>query len=99
MWVLSINKESLDAHRTFDIRETSPPSWWPAWNLSNDFDSFQHWDDILDGLKHVDCMYLDFSKVFDKVETIVLLHYLRDAKLMARFGAGMQHSYKTMGVF
>ena len=36
-----------------------------------------HWDTILDGLEQgsgVDCIYLDFSKAFDKVETGVLLH-------------------------
>ena len=38
-----------------------------------------HWDSILDGLKDghgVDCVYLDFSKAFDKVEIGVLLHKL-----------------------
>ena len=44
-----------------------------------------HWDTILDGLEQgsgVDCIYLDFSKAFDKVETGVLLHNLRDAKIL-----------------
>ena len=48
-----------------------------------------HWDDILDGLEHgggVDCVYLDFSKAFDKVETGVLLHKLRDAKVLGKVG-------------
>ena len=39
------------------------------------------WDTILDGLEQgsgVDCIYLDFSKAFDKVETGVLLHKLRN---------------------
>ena len=36
-----------------------------------------HWDNIMEGLEKgdgVDCIYLDFSKAFDKVETGVLLH-------------------------
>ena len=48
-----------------------------------------HWDTVLDGLEHgsgVDCVYLDFSKAFDKVETGVLLHKLRDAKIMGKTG-------------
>ena len=31
-------------------------------------------------------MYLDFSKAFDKVETGVLLHKLRDAKVLGKVG-------------
>ena len=48
-----------------------------------------HWDTILDGLEQgngVDCVYLDFSKAFDKVETGVLLHKLRDAKILGKTG-------------
>jgi hypothetical protein len=48
-----------------------------------------HWDNILDGLEQgdgVDCVYLDFSKGFDKVETGVLLHKLRDAKVLGKVG-------------
>ena len=48
-----------------------------------------HWDTILDGLeqgKGVDCVYLDFSKAFDKVETGVLLHKLKDAKILGKTG-------------
>ena len=48
-----------------------------------------HWDTVLDGLEHgsgVDCIYLDFSKAFDKVETGVLLHKLRDAKILGKTG-------------
>ena len=48
-----------------------------------------HWDSILDGLENgegVDAVYLDFSKVFDKVETGVLLHKLKDAKVLGKVG-------------
>ena len=48
-----------------------------------------HWDNILEGLEHgagVDCVYLDFSKAFDKVETGVLLHKLRDGKVLGKVG-------------
>ena len=48
-----------------------------------------HWDTILDGLEQgvgVDCVYLDFSKAFDKVETGVLLHKLREAKILGKAG-------------
>jgi hypothetical protein len=48
-----------------------------------------HWDTILDGLEQgsgVDCIYLDFSKAFDKVETGVLLHKLKDAKILGKTG-------------
>ena len=48
-----------------------------------------HWDSILEGLENgdgVDAVYLDFSKAFDKVETGVLLHKLRDGKVMGRVG-------------
>ena len=48
-----------------------------------------HWDSILDGLERgegVDAVYLDFSKAFDKVETGVLLHKLRDAKVLGKVG-------------
>ena len=48
-----------------------------------------HWDSILDGLvegEGVDSVYLDFSKAFDKVETGVLLHKLRDSKVLGKVG-------------
>ena len=48
-----------------------------------------HWDSILDGLKDgngVECVYLDFSKAFDKVETGVLLHKLKSSKVLGRMG-------------
>ena len=48
-----------------------------------------HWDVILDGLvdaKGVDSVYLDFSKAFDKVETGVLLHTLKDSKVLGKVG-------------
>ena len=48
-----------------------------------------HWDNILDGLNDgqgVDCVYLDFSKAFDKVETGVLLHKLREGKVLGKIG-------------
>ena len=47
------------------------------------------WDVILDGLvdaKGVDSVYLDFSKAFDKVETGVLLHILKDSKVLGKVG-------------
>ena len=34
----------------------------------------------------MDSVYLDFSKAFDKVETGVLLHKLRDAKVLVKVG-------------
>ena len=48
-----------------------------------------HFDSILDGLERgegVDAVYLDFSKAFDKVETGVLLHKLRDSKVLGKVG-------------
>ena len=48
-----------------------------------------HWDVILDGLvegEGVDSVYLDFSKAFDKVETGVLLHKLKDSKVLGKVG-------------
>ena len=48
-----------------------------------------HWDSILEGLESgdgVDYVYLDFSKAFDKVETGVLLHKLRDGKVLGKVG-------------
>ena len=48
-----------------------------------------YWDTVLDGLQKgngVDCVYLDFSKAFDKVETGVLLHKLRDARITGKAG-------------
>ena len=55
-----------------------------------------HWDNILEGLEHgagVDCVYLDFSKAFDKVETGVLLHNLRYEKVLGKVDAGWLHSW------
>ena len=48
-----------------------------------------YWDSVLDGLEEsdgVDSIYLDFSKAFDKVETGVLLHKFRDAKIRGNLG-------------
>ena len=48
-----------------------------------------HWDVILDGLVDadgVDSVYLNFSKAFDKVETGVLLHILKDSKVLGKVG-------------
>ena len=48
-----------------------------------------HWDSVLDGLESgggVDYVYLDFSKAFDKVETGVLLHKLRDSQVLGKVG-------------
>ena len=48
-----------------------------------------HWDSVLEGLdsgKGVDAVYLDFSKAFDKVETGVLLHKLREGKVLGKVG-------------
>ena len=48
-----------------------------------------HWDAILDGLEEgggVDVIYLDFSKAFDKVEHGVLLHKLKDCKVLGKVG-------------
>ena len=47
------------------------------------------WDVILAGLEEgdgVDSVYLDFSKAFDKVETGVLLHKLKDSKVLGKIG-------------
>ena len=46
--------------------------------VANSRGLLSHWDTILDGLEQgsgVDCIYLDFSKAFDKV---VLLQQLKD---------------------
>ena len=46
-----------------------------------------YWDSILDELEEghgVDIIYTDFSKAFDKVETGVLLHKLRDCGIKGR---------------
>ena len=43
----------------------------------------------MDGLERgegVDAVYLDFSKAFDKVETGVLLHKLKSAKVLGKVG-------------
>ena len=48
-----------------------------------------HWDNIIEGLEQgdgVDCVYLDFAKAFDKVETGVLLHKLKDGKVLGKMG-------------
>ena len=47
-----------------------------------------YWDSILDLQKvdGVDAIYLDFSKAFDKVETGVLLHKLRNSKVLGKVG-------------
>ena len=59
-----------------------------------------HWDNILDGLENgagVDCVYLDFSKAFDKVETGVLLHKLRDAKVLWKLGCWLASFLDSSG--
>ena len=46
-----------------------------------------YWDSILEGLEDcegVDSVNLDFSKAFDKVETGVLLHKLREGKVLGK---------------
>ena len=48
-----------------------------------------HWDSILDGLKDghgVDCVYLDFIRAFDRVETGVILHKFKDSKVLGKMG-------------
>ena len=43
--------------------------------------TLSHWDKVLDHLEQgdtVDVIYTDFSKAFDKCETNVLLHTLRE---------------------
>ena len=48
-----------------------------------------HWDSIMEGLEQgagVDCVYLDFSKAFDKVETGVLLHKLKNGGVKGKLG-------------
>ena len=48
-----------------------------------------HWDQVLDRLEHgesVDVIYTDFSKAFDKCETNVLLHTLRDCGVKGKVG-------------
>ena len=48
-----------------------------------------HWDKVLDHLESgdtVDVIYTDFSKAFDKCETNVLLHTLRDCGVKGRVG-------------
>ena len=48
-----------------------------------------HWDSVLDSLEQrdaVDVIYTDFSKAFDKCETNVLLHTLRECGIKGRVG-------------
>ena len=48
-----------------------------------------HWDKVLDHLESgesVDVIYTDFSKAFDKCETNVLLHTLKECGVMGRVG-------------
>ena len=48
-----------------------------------------HWDSVLDSLEQhnaVDVIYTDFSKAFDKCETNVLLHSLRQCGIKGRVG-------------
>ena len=48
-----------------------------------------HWDQVLDHLEQgeaVDVIYTDFSKAFDKCETNVLLHTLRECGVKGRVG-------------
>ena len=64
-----------------------------------------HWDSILEGLESgegVDAVYLDFSKAFDKVETGVLLHKLKEGKIMGKVGcwlaAFLDSAYRQQAV-
>ena len=46
-------------------------------------------DKVLEGLESgpgVDSVYLDFSKAYDKAETGVLLHKLKEAKVFGKIG-------------
>ena len=48
-----------------------------------------YWDTILEELeagKRVDVIYTDFSKAFDKVETGVLLHKLKECGINGKVG-------------
>ena len=48
-----------------------------------------HWDSVLDCLEQgeaVDVIYTDFSKAFDKCETNVLLHTLKECGITGRVG-------------
>ena len=48
-----------------------------------------HWDSILDDLEQhqgSDTIYLDFAKGYDKCETGVLQHKLRDAGVLGKLG-------------
>ena len=48
-----------------------------------------HWDKVLDHLENgesVDVIYTDFSKVFDKCETNVLLHTLKQCGVLGKVG-------------
>ena len=48
-----------------------------------------HWDEVLDLLEQgqaVDVIYTDFAKAFDKCETNVLLHTLRDCGVKGKIG-------------
>ena len=48
-----------------------------------------YWDNILDQLeegKGVDAVYTDFSKAFDKCETGVLLHRIKDCGIRGKMG-------------
>ena len=51
---------------------------------------FLSWEFILSAWpgpgEGVDYVYLDFSKAFDKVETGVLLHKLRDSQVLGKVG-------------
>ena len=48
-----------------------------------------HWDQVLDLLEQgqtVDVIYTDFAKAFDKCETNMLLHTLRDCGVKGKLG-------------
>jgi hypothetical protein len=48
-----------------------------------------HWDEVIDLLEQghtVDVIYTDFAKAFDKYETNVLLHTLRDCGVKGKIG-------------
>jgi hypothetical protein len=60
-----------------------------------------HWDVILDGLvegEGLDSVYLDFSKAFDKVETGVFLHMLRDSKVGVWLGKFLDSTQRQQSV-
>ena len=75
-----------DIHRLGLLPDGQHGSWARRSTLTQ---LLSHWDNITEGLEKgtgVDCVYLDFSKAFDKVETGVLLHKLRSGKVKGKLG-------------